>query len=207
MRTGNLPNTDSPSAGHHFSRSAWGPDDAHVIDGLNISICNHCLKGSMWLLKRLLIPAQSNAEPAHDDMPEKVKEMYDEAAEIADASPRGAAALLRVALELLTHELGCDPNKSINSNIADLINNGLAPDVVKALDILRVTGNNAAHPSGALLLDDDGDTATGLFQTINYVVEQAIAHKRRLEEMHDRLPEGIKRAIEQRDLKAAPKAE
>jgi hypothetical protein len=132
--------------------------------------------------------------------------LYQEASEIVDASPRGAAALLRVALELLTHELGGDVSKKINDNIAYLVGMGLSLEVVKAFDVLRVTGNNAAHTAGTLLMDDDRETAAALFQIINFIVEQTIAHKRRLEEMHDRLPEGIKEQIERRNQKALPKS-
>lgn len=178
-----------------------------ALDGLNLSRCGRCARLALWLGTRLLLPPNSNAEPAHDDMPLSVLSIYSEAAEIADASPRGAAALLRVALELLTHELGCDPRKGINDKIGELVGQGLSPEVIKALDILRVTGNNAAHTAGTLLLDDDRESATALFQIINYIVEQTISHKKRLEEMHARPPDGIKQQIERRNQKALPTPE
>lgn len=177
---------------------------AYIINGLNISRCGHCGENCLWLKDKLLVPYNSNVHPAHDDMPESVKVIYTEAAEISNASPRGAAALLRVALELLTHELGCNPESSINNKIAEIVSKGVSPNVVKALDILRVTGNNAAHTSSTLLLDDDAETASALFQIINFIVEQTIAHTKRLDEMHDLFPEGIKRQIEQRNMKALP---
>lgn len=196
---------DAVEEGHHFSVDE-SKADGRRLSGLHVSTCGHCQKLGLWVGSRLLLPPSSNSEPAHDDMPASVHAMYTEAAEIADASPRGAAALLRVALELLTHELGCDPSKKINDKIGQLVGIGVSPEVIKALDILRVTGNNAAHTAGTLLLDDDRETAAALFQIINYIVEQTIAHKKRLEEMHDRLPDGIKRQIEQRNLRALPKA-
>lgn len=207
MRTPeNRPNVHEPDIRFYFSETGdtWG---GHLINGLNISSCSHCHSMALWLRDRLLLPPNSNAEPPHDDMPVAVRAVYEEASEIVDASPRGAAALLRVALELLTHELECDPAKKINENIGQLVKQGLSPEIIKALDIVRVTGNKAAHTAGTLLLDDDRETATALFQIINYIVEQTIAYKRRLEEMHDRLPEGIKRQIEQRNMRALPKAD
>ncbi|WP_084649789.1 DUF4145 domain-containing protein [Planktotalea frisia] len=57
-------------------------------------------------------------------MPDGVKLDYEEAALIAQQSPRGAAALLRLALENLCNHLG-DPSKKINTNIKDMVANGL----------------------------------------------------------------------------------
>lgn len=201
----NQPNTSEPQGTGYFSFSHAEYSSVR-IEGLNVSSCTHCRAPSLWLKNRLLLPFNSNAEPAHEDMPEPVHALYEEAAQIVDASPRGAAALLRVALEELTHELGCDPRKRITDKIGELVAKGLSPEVIMALDIVRVTGNNASHPSGMLLLDDNRETATALFQIINFIVEQAISHKKRLEEMHNHLPEGIRQQIEQRNRKALPGA-
>lgn len=201
----NEPNQQSPNATDYFSISG-AQMFGERIAGLNVSNCGHCRTPALWLGSRLLLPPNSNAEPAHDDMPASVKVIYAEAAEIVDASPRGAAALLRVAVEELTHELGCDPRRRITDKIGELVTKGLSPEVIMALDIVRVTGNNASHPSGMLLLDDNRETATALFQIINFIVEQAISHRKRLEEMHDHLPEGIRQQIEQRNRKALPDA-
>lgn len=201
----NQPNTTSPQPTDFFSFGSLVLRGTR-LDGLNASNCGHCHKPALWLGDRLLLPPNSNAEPAHEDMPASVQAIYAEAAEIVDASPRGAAALLRVALEELTHELGCDPRRRITDKIGELVGKGLSPEVIMALDIVRVTGNNASHPSGMLLLDDNRETAAALFQIINFIVEQAISHKKRLQEMHDHLPEGIRQQIEQRNRKALPEA-
>lgn len=197
-------NKEPPRKGLYFSASG-GAYHSYPLDGLNITACARCQKFSLWLGERIIIPPSTDVEPAHEDMPDSVKVIYDEASEIVNASPRGAAALLRVALEKLTHEIGCDPDKSINENIGGLVAQGLSPEVINALDIVRVTGNNAAHGANTLLLDDDYDTATTLFQIINYLVEQRISHIRRLSEMHEKFPDGIKRQIEQRNARALPK--
>ncbi|SEO30800.1 protein of unknown function [Paracoccus alcaliphilus] len=178
-----------------------------ILNGINISVCEHCHKFSIWIKDRLMLPPNLNVDPPHEDMPASVSTIYHEAAEIVDASPRGAAALLRVALEQLTHELGCDPDNRINEKIGELVAKGVSPDVTKACDVLRVTGNNAAHPAETLLLDDNRDTAISLFQIINYIVEQTISHAKRLADMHNRLPEGVRLQIDKRNLKALPKGD
>ena len=49
----------------------------------------------------MLIPANSTAPMPNVDMPKCVKELYEEARGIVNKSPRGAAALLRLALDKL----------------------------------------------------------------------------------------------------------
>jgi len=133
-------------------------------------------------------------------MPDDVREDYQEAREVVAKSPRGAAALLRLALQKLMQHDG-QKGKDLNDDIGALGAEGLDPRVQQALDSLRVVGNNAVHP-GELALKDDADTAQGLFTILNYIVEQLIELPRRLEAMYDSLPEGARAAIDKRD---APK--
>lgn len=64
--------------------------------------------------------------------------------------------------------------------------------VQQALDALRVIGNEAVHP-GELDLRDDVDTASGLFELINVVVEDRITRPKRVAEMFAKLPAGSSR--------------
>jgi hypothetical protein len=133
-------------------------------------------------------------------MPETVRTDYEEAREIAGASPRAAAALLRLAIQKLCIELG-ESGENINDDIANLVRKGLPVEIQQALDIIRVIGNNAVHP-GELQSDDVADVASSLFELTNQIVEERVSRPRKLQALFDRLPQGARDAIEKRDQKA-----
>jgi hypothetical protein len=51
-------------------------------------------------------PDTGTAPQPNTDLPESMKRIYTEAASISNKSPRGAAALLRLAVQVLCKELG-----------------------------------------------------------------------------------------------------
>lgn len=130
-------------------------------------------------------------------MPEVVRADYQEARTIVDRSPRGAAALLRLALQKLMTVLG-EPGNDINRDIGSLVQKGLPVEVQQALDAVRVVGNEAVHP-GTLDLKDDTDTAAALFGLMNYIVDQRIAQPKKLQQLYSRLPPAKLAGIQQRD--------
>ncbi|MGO8448128.1 DUF4145 domain-containing protein, partial [Rhizobium ruizarguesonis] len=81
------------------------------------------------------------------------------------------ASGLRV-LEALQH-LG-EPGKNINEDIDSLVAKGLDDRIQKALDVLRVVGNEAVHP-GTIELNDDQNTEESLFKFFNLIVEKMIS--------------------------------
>lgn len=168
---------------------------------IRISICSHCGKFSYWNKESetMVIPNSSNAPLPHPDLPESIADDYLEARSIANQSPRGAAALLRLCLQKLMVELG-ETGKDINKDIGLLVEKGLPEEVQQALDIVRVIGNESVHP-GELDLQDDQDTVLQLFDLINFIVEERISRKKKISSLFSRLPVGKRDGIEQRDNK------
>lgn len=122
---------------------------------------------------------------------------YLEAREIANSSPRGAAALLRLCIQKLAIHLGGDGN-NINNDIGKLVQNGLPKRIQQALDVVRVIGNNAVHP-GEMVIDDKPEIVHALFGLINLIVENQITQPKQVGELFSSLPEGAKSAVEKRD--------
>jgi hypothetical protein len=170
---------------------------------LAASLCLNCAKYAYWYKERMFVPASGNAPSAHPDMPQGILGDYNEARSILSASPRGAAALLRLCVQKLCKELG-EKGRNIDDDIASLVANRHLPvQIQQALDILRVIGNNAVHP-GHLDLHDSPEVAEPLFGLINLIVEKMITEPRRIDEMYQTLPEQARANIDKRDAKAKP---
>lgn len=167
------------------------------------SHCQHCQRKCYWQRLesggRLLIPDSTGTPLAHEDMPPDVRADYDEAASIFSRSPRGAAALLRLAVQKLMINLG-QAGKNINQDIAALVAAGLPSGVQKALDFCRVVGNNAVHP-GEIDLSDTPEVASAMFGLLNFIVQDRIARPKELEALYAELPEEARNAIAKRDEK------
>lgn len=163
---------------------------------LKVSVCENCGDNCLWVGKHYIFPDRGNAPRPNTDMPTEVRADYQEAARIYDKSPRGAAALLRLAIQKLMVSLG-QPGKNINDDIAALVVKGLPSQIQQALDVVRVTGNNAVHPGQ--LDANDTQVAEQLFPLVNVIVEYQISLPARIQEMYNALPNGAKAAIEKRD--------
>lgn len=168
-----------------------------TVYNLHLSKCFTCKKIAVWVHDTLLFPNSLYTIPPNQDMPDDVKKDYEEANEILDISPRGAAALLRLAIQKLCVYLG-EPGKNINTDIASLVKRGLDTRVQQALDVVRVVGNNAVHP-GQMDIKDDRDTARTLFGLVNLITEKMIGEPKHVQNLFDSLPEGTRKQIEERD--------
>jgi hypothetical protein len=162
-----------------------------------VSRCHSCDAFAVWIEDSIVFPSHDIAVVPNDDMPADVRIDFLEAAEIVNKSPRGSAALLRLAIQKLMPHIEED-GRNLNTSIASLVKKGLDKKVQQALDIVRVTGNNAVHP-GELDLKDDKATAMQLFALVNIVVQSTISAKAQIEAMYTSLPLGALQAIEKRD--------
>jgi hypothetical protein len=172
-------------------------DSSHKVHDVSISSCFNCDELCVWVYDQLIWPRRPGGPQPNLDLPLDVRRDYEEASTILDASPRGAAALLRLAIQKLCKELG-EKGRKPDDDIASLVRKGLDPRVQKALDVVRVVGNNAVHP-GEIDLRDDRPTAEALFGLVNLICEKMITQPKHVDELYAKLPEQNRKAIEERD--------
>jgi hypothetical protein len=164
--------------------------------------CEHCNQLSIWKTPddrtgSLIYPNAISAPLAHDHLPNDCLVDFEEAREICERSPRGAAALLRLCLQKLLGHIG-GKGEHIDTDIKVLVAAGLDQHVQQALDVIRVTGNNAVHPL-EMNLEDDQDSVLVLFEMINFIVEERISRPLKTQDRFANLPEKARLAIEKRD--------
>lgn len=174
--------------------------------------CHSCNQESIWF-KRDAYKDKDNEEYAleilvypiinHDvpepnlDMPESVKQIYDEACSVLYKSPRSSAALSRLAIENLVDCLNAN-GKDLNTKIGDLVSKGMPVSIQQMLDSVRVIGNNAVHP-GQIEISDNIELALSLLNFINLIVDNTITQPKKINEVYNLLPDSYKQSIERRD--------
>ena len=171
-----------------------------VPENFSVATCATCNEITLWVNGEIVYPKTTSVAPPNGDMAAEIQDLYREAATIVVDSPKGATALLRLALQMLLKQLG-KPGNNINSDIKELVASGLSPKIQKALDLLRVVGNNAVHP-GQIDLGDDRKIALKLFHVLNFIADEMITKPKELDLLYeDVVPDETKKHIDERDGK------
>ena len=171
-----------------------------IPSNFSVATCASCGEITLWVGRNLIYPKNTSLTSPNSDMDDDIKLLYQEAAKIFADSPKGATALLRLALQKLLKQMG-KGGKDINNDIKELVSSGLSPKIQQALDILRVVGNHAVHP-GQIDLDDNSEIALKLFQILNFIADEMITKPKELEKLYnDVIPEDTKEHIKLRDNK------
>lgn len=194
-----LPDFERRALGHpfltnHEKGKYVGLDLANIF----VSQCYSCEQIAIWRHDVLLYPPARHDVAPNPDLDADIRVDFDEARAVFTASPRAAAALLRLCVQKLCKQLGM-PGKKIDDDIGALVATGLPVAIQQALDLVRVIGNNAVHP-GTINLNDDRDTAVKLFELVNLIAENQITQPKAIAKLFDeKVPAGAKAAIAKRD--------
>lgn len=176
-----------------WNQNTWAQNHQNPI---KVGYCQHCEKNTLWVGDKMYYPDNGNAPFPNSEMPDSVKKLYLEAAAIHTKSPRGAAGLLRLSIQVLCKELG-EYGNNINKDISSLVQKGLPIIVQQSLDIVRVTGNDAVHPGQ--IDTDDTETVGKLFELVNVIVEYMITLPKKVNGLYSSLPSDKVNAIKNRD--------
>lgn len=192
---------------HVFSHQDWyylrasefedGYGGQHESKKFKVSYCERCKGNTIWRGANIIFPQNSLVEPANPDLPSEIIEDYNEAASVLTMSPRSAAAMLRLCIQKLCKHLG-ESGDNINNDIKNLVTKGLPRQVQKALDTVRVIGNESVHP-GELNLNDNREVANALFKLVNFIATKTISEPKEIDELYSTLPQSKLDHIERRD--------
>jgi hypothetical protein len=169
----------------------------YTLTSFATSKCGHCENYAVWKDGIMIFPTTGTVDHANPDLPDDIQVLYNEARDIVNRSPRGAAALLRLGLQNLCGHLG-EKGKNINDDIESLVKKGLPIPVQQALDIIRVTGNHAVHP-GTINFEDQAENAYALFGLTNFICNHFITSPKQVAAFYSKLPDKDKQNIAKRD--------
>jgi hypothetical protein len=172
---------------------------ADMVANLHLSQCIACRDVTIWVGRGIVYPPSRQGPAPNADLPTDVSADYQEARSIFQLSPRGAAGLLRLAIQKLCKAVG-ESGENINADIAAMVKKGLSVRVQQALDYVRVIGNEAVHP-GTIDLRDTPETAETLFGLVNLIAEKMISEPKHVEALYKSLPADKLAGIENRDKK------
>ena len=164
------------------------------LEEMKVSKCTHCESIVIWFEKNMLIPRGTVVQEPPEDIPDKIKEIYIEAGKIFNDSPRASGALIRLALELLLQSINKN-NLGLDKNINELIKSSIPDQLIKALTILRVNGNDVMH-TGEIKIFEKKDDVAYLFDLFNMISEEMITRPKKLDEYYRKIPESKRKEIE-----------
>ncbi len=106
-------------------------------------------------------------------IPLQIRQDYEEAVMIIEASPKAAATLLRRCLQGMIHDFWNIKEKNLNAEITSL-KDKISVSQWKAIDGLRKLGNIGAHMESDvnLIIDIDTDEAKKLLRLIELLLEK-----------------------------------
>jgi len=149
--------------------------------------CVVCGNYSLYYQGKMIYPLETNVSKPNEDMPDNVKDIYLEARNVLNISPKSACALLRLALERLMGELDVE-GRTLNDKINNYCNNYNSDNrLIKAFHLVRLVGNDVVH-SGVLDVDDNEDIARAMFGIINEIVNETITKKNKMDAIFECLP-------------------
>lgn len=118
----------------------------------------------------------------NEDLDEEIKQLFNEAKDIFDKSPKAAGALLRCILEKILREIFKE--KHSKSYLGTILNdenvkNKIGKDISDACMACKIVGNESVHSSLLIFLDEDKKDVEQLFRIINLIADKFITQPKK----------------------------
>ena len=166
------------------------------VQNISISYCFNCNEICLWVVDQMVWPRCATSPGPKPHASTDVRRETEEASHTLDASPRGAAALLRLATEKLCKELG-DSDESPRPEMAPLFQEEVDARVQKVLDAMRIIESNAISPDD-VGVRSTGATAETLSGLVNLICEKMIIEPKHLQALYAKVRDDAQSALEQR---------
>ena len=122
----------------------------------------------------------------NDDMSEEQKQLFNEAKDIFDISPKAAGALLRCVIERILRDKFPEHSQSFLGTILSKVKNELGSELIQLCESCKLIGNDAAHSSLMIYEDESKQEVELLFELINAIAEELLSKPRKRQEMLDK---------------------
>lgn len=141
-----------------------------------IGVCNYCHSPMLVRNDGDTIYPQPLPEPSEESIPEAIRSDLDEAKKCFSLSAfRGCAVLARRAMQSAALNLGAADDK-LQRQIEELFAKSLiTKDLKEWADVVRWVGNDAAHPGGDDVTDEDAEDILKLTSQFLHVLYVAPA--------------------------------
>jgi hypothetical protein len=148
----------------------------------------------------MVFPRDRLGNPPHVQMPEGVRELYEEAAQVAVVSRRAGAALARATVERLLKYLDPEaPKGATLDKRIERVTPRVSTSARTLLEMVRVSGNGAVHADDEpdeivtiVLSDQEGPSVLEmLLDAANDLVDELIARPAQIEQRRAQLPQHV----------------
>lgn len=125
----------------------------------------------------------------NEDLTNEQKQLFNEAKDIFDISPKAAGALLRCVIErILRDKFQAKHSQSLLGTILNDANvkDELGHDIIQLCETCKLIGNDASHSSLMIYEDESKQEVELLFELINAIAEELQSKPRKRQDMLDK---------------------
>lgn len=121
-------------------------------------------------------------------MTNEQKQLFNEAKDIFDKSPKAAGSLLRCVIDRILRDKFQEHSQSLLGQILNDTNvqNELGNEIIQLCQTCKLIGNDASHSSMMIYEDESKQEAELLFELINAIAEELLSKPRKRQEMMDK---------------------